>query len=108
LFPADRSNEDRSAEKVGVGKLPQVEPQKESTQSLPDLPEERLALLRKHKHMEERYSKLAEELVLGARGGLDEENFDIPELQHTVVDASADHDFPACVVANMVLHIEGR
>jgi hypothetical protein len=108
LFHADRSNEDRSAEKLGVGKLPQVEPQKDSMQSLPDLPEERLALLRKHKHMEDIYTKLAEALVLGARGGLDEENFDLPELQHAVVDASADDEFPACVVANMVLHIEGR
>jgi hypothetical protein len=81
--------------------LKKPEPKKE-------LPEDRKVLLQKHDEMKSRYTRRAEELVAGARGGLDEEEFQMPEPQSAEVEESSPEDnFPDQAVSNMVLLIEG-
>lgn len=78
------------------------------TVSAEELPEERKALLQKNKDMATRYSRRAEELVLEARGGLDDEDFTLPEPQPVEEESASDQEFSDSVLANMALLIEGR
>ena len=85
---------------------------------LQGLSDENKALLQTHKDMISRYSSRAEELVEGARGGLEEEHFDMPPPLEDETSSSSsspspsseeeDPEYPDQVVANMALWIEGR
>jgi hypothetical protein len=75
--------------------------------SAEELPEERKALLQKNNDMTTRYSRRAEELVREARGGLDDEDFTLPEPQPVEEESASDQEFSDSVLANMALLIEG-
>jgi hypothetical protein len=96
-----RKSADDDAAKPAPKKKP--EPKKE-------LPEDRKVLLQKHNDMKSRYTRRAEVLVAGARGGLDEEDFKMPEPQSAEVkeSSSLEDEFPDQAVSSMVLLIEGR
>jgi hypothetical protein len=85
-----------------------LEPKKKP-EAKKELPEDRKVLLQKHDDMKSRYTRRAEELVAGARGGLDEEEFEMPEPQSEEVgESSPEDEFPDQAVSSMVLLIEGR
>jgi hypothetical protein len=69
--------------------------------------EERLALLQKHADMIQRCQQRSRELVLLAREGLEEDDFEMP-LPEIQVDLPQDDEFPDAVVKNMAILIEGR
>lgn len=71
------------------------------------LSEERLALLQKHADMIQRCQQRSRELVLVAREGLEEDDFEMP-LPEIQVDLPLDDEFPDAVVKNMAILIEGR
>ena len=83
-------------------------PHGESDDPLSGLPDDRKALLEKHRVMVETYKKRAGELVSGARGGLICEDFQLPAPKEGVIEISSDDDYPESVVANMAVLIEGR
>lgn len=72
-----------------------------------ELSEDRKALLEKHSEMKRRCQQRFEELVQEAREGVDDEDFDMPELESNI-DLSSEDEFPDAVVKNMALLIEGR
>jgi hypothetical protein len=73
-----------------------------------ELPEDRQQLFAKYDGMEARYIVRAQELAEGARGGgLEEEQFERPELQKEELDATAELDHTT-VTTNIVMLVEGR
>ena len=71
-----------------------------------ELDEERIALLKKHAGMRNRCLQRSRELVEIVREGLEEEIFEMPEVE--VAEISSDEKFPEAVVSNMARIIEGR
>jgi hypothetical protein len=90
-------------------KKPIVVLESAADQSVPDEPlsEERLALLNKHADMIQRCQQRSKELVLVAREGLEEEDYEMPQPE-IQLDLSTDDEFPDAVVHNMAVLIEGR
>jgi hypothetical protein len=74
-----------------------------------ELSEDRRTLHKKYRAMKQRYLKRAAELISQAKTGIEDETFHVPNLEQLGNEESLhDDDFPARVVSNMALLIEGR
>jgi hypothetical protein len=84
-----------------------TEPLKQLTED--ELSEDRLLLHKNYRSMKERYLERASQLISHAKSGIDEETFEVPNLEKLGEGESLDDDdFPTRVVSNMALLIEGR
>jgi hypothetical protein len=83
------------------------EPLKQLTEV--ELSEDRLTMLKNYRIMKERYLERAAQLISQAKNSIEEETFDVPNLEHLGEGKSLDDDdFPTRVVSNLALLIEGR